>query len=322
MRTRMRREWVRLSSLTAALGLVATLAVGDGTAFVRDVTSSVPRTVAGAAPAQHSGTAASRSHKARTASTAAAGTLGGRSSGPTPKGALPPDRKARPLKLPGKPKTAPERVEALPAGTAPESKGYDPATSTEDVSRRGERVQTFDNADGTSTTRVYKDPEFYRTSDGSWQPVDTAVSARRVERSAWISGPMTSSSGWTVDSSGSPLRFAPTAAGDPVVTMRLDDAHTVGYGVAGAAAVPGRSSGDTVSYADTRPDADLELTATSGGVKEDIVLKSPDAPADWVFPLRLDGLTAAQAAGGSIVFKDAAGKVRAPSPRAGWRTRP
>ena len=310
-------RWARPLSLTVSLGLVATLAVGDGTSFVHDVTSAAPRTVAGSAPRQRSGTAASRNHKVQAASTAAAaGTLSGHSAGPTPKGALPPARKAEPLALPNRPK-AHDRVEVLPAAAVKEPKGYDAATSTEDVSLRGEHVQTFDNTDGTSTTRIYKDPEFYRTSDGSWERVDTSVRATAVERSAWTSGPMSSTSGWTVDSSESPLHFAPTAGSDSVVTMRLDATHMVGYGVADASFVPGGAAGDTVTYPGVRTDADLQFQATAAGVKEDIVLDSADAPTDWVFPLSLEGLTAAQQADGSIVFTDETGKARASLPK-GW----
>ncbi|WP_157856385.1 FG-GAP-like repeat-containing protein [Actinacidiphila yeochonensis] len=268
-------------------------------------------------PAQRSGTAAGRSHTASSDATAAADTLGAKGAVPSPEGALPPERDAEPVALPGKAAAQPDRVEVLPVEAKAQPRGYDAATSHEVTGQRGKNVQTFANADGTYTTRVYKDPTFYKASDGSWEPVDTTVSARSVERSAWTTGPMTTDSGWAVDDSQSPLRFAPTAAGECVVTMRLDGSHAVGYGVAGAAAVPGRASGDTVSYADARPGADLALRATAGGVKEDIVLKSADAPADWVFPLRLEGLTASQAVDGSVVFSDESGKERASLPK-GW----
>jgi hypothetical protein len=101
-----RSRLVRLVTLTTSLALVATLAASDGPTFVHDITSSVPRTVAGSAPAQHSGTAASRSHKAKTASTAAPAKLRGRSTASAPDGALPPDQGVHRLKLPGKPRTA------------------------------------------------------------------------------------------------------------------------------------------------------------------------------------------------------------------------
>ncbi|WP_159012053.1 FG-GAP-like repeat-containing protein [Streptomyces sp. NRRL F-5123] len=304
-------------SLTVSLGLVAGVAVPVGTTFAQGVPASAPQKVAGSAPTQRSGTASGRSHKASAAATAAAKKLGGSGAVPSPKGALPPEADVKPVALPGKAAAQPDLVDVLPAEAKPQPHGYDAATSHEVTSQRGKYVQTFANADGTSTTRVYKDPQFYETSDGSWEPVDTTVSAAAVERSAFISGPMTTTSGWAVDSSQSPLSFAPTAAGDPVVTMRLDDSHSVGYGVAGAAAVPGQASGDSVSYADARPGADLELRATATGVKEDVVLKSADAPADWVFPLRLEGLTASQAADGSVVFTDEAGTARASLPK-GW----
>ncbi|MFD8912157.1 RHS repeat-associated core domain-containing protein [Streptomyces sp. NPDC059575] len=199
------------------------------------------------------------------------------------------------------------------------------------TSLRGERSRTFANTDGSYTTRLYKDPQFHQRGDGSWAPVDTTVvprtdwrgdratlsGAQNLTGPSGLSGLSDSGLGWAVDATRNPLHFAATADADPVVTMRLDALHSVGYSVVDATAVPGLASGATVSYAGVRPDADLELTARPAGMKEDVVLRSADAPTTWVFPLRLQGLTASRAADGSIAFLDEKNTVRASIPK-GW----
>ncbi|WP_123603063.1 LamG-like jellyroll fold domain-containing protein [Micromonospora sp. Llam0] len=86
-----------------------------------------------------------------------------------------------------------------------------------------------------------------------------------------------------------------------------------GFGIADAAAVPAVTSGSDIRFADVRPDADLVLTPTKTGVSESIVLKSADAPTQWNFPLRLQGL-APELVGGGVELRDEAGEVRANIP--------
>ncbi|MEV6345204.1 hypothetical protein [Actinoplanes sp. NPDC051851] len=69
---------------------------------------------------------------------------------------------------------------------------------------------------------------------------------------------------------------------------------------------------DTVAtYPDVLPGTDLELQTFTEGVKETLVLASPDAGNEWVFPLRLGGLTPRMTDDGSVELVDAGGTVLA-----------
>jgi hypothetical protein len=68
-----------------------------------------------------------------------------------------------------------------------------------------------------------------------------------------------------------------------------------------------------VTYPRARPYTDVRLTAVGGGVKEELVLRSANAPHSYLFPLRLTGLSATLAAG-RIVLADAAGRPWAELP--------
>jgi hypothetical protein len=85
--------------------------------------------------------------------------------------------------------------------------------------------------------------------------------------------------------------------------------QSVGLSVAGAAHAPGSASGDAVTYAGARPDAALRLVAGAGLADVQVVLDSASAPDSWVFPLRLDGLTARTGPGGTIEFTSGSGQV-------------
>src|SRR5688500_15511422 len=54
-------------------------------------------------------------------------------------------------------------------------RGFDPASSKEDVRRRSADTRTFTNADGTRTTEFSQGPMNFRAPDGSWQPIDTTL---------------------------------------------------------------------------------------------------------------------------------------------------
>ena len=61
--------------------------------------------------------------------------------------------------------------------------------------------------------------------------------------------------------------------------------------------------------------SDVAFAAGTGTVTEQIVLHSPHAPASWLFPLNLTGLTARMGAGGIVEFTDQSGTVRAYVPQ-------
>ncbi|MQA63953.1 MAG: hypothetical protein GEU86_21375, partial [Actinophytocola sp.] len=184
------------------------------------------------------------------------------------------DTPARPVEL-----VKPKRREATwsvdrdePVG---KPAGFDPETSREIPERGGPQRQVFENADGTTTVRRFTGRQLFEAPGGDWRRVDpTLVERPRGE-------------GWRSRADSQQKRFSRAANARQLVSVDLADGQSFGFGVSGARDAIGSVAGDTVTYEDVRPDADLVLQATPGGVKETIVLNSPDAPPEWSFPLTL-----------------------------------
>ncbi|MEU3791755.1 LamG-like jellyroll fold domain-containing protein [Streptomyces fructofermentans] len=192
--------------------------------------------------------------------------------------------------------------------------GFDAKRSKEVKSKRAERERTFQNPDGTFTTRFFNEPVNFRTAAGHWESVDTTLvpSGSSGDRARSESEP-----GWETESTKSPVAFAANADADPLVRIDLGQDLSVGYAVDGARPATGQVEGSTVIYEDVRSSSDLEFVAGGSSVKEVVVLKDDDAPTRWRFPLELQGLTAQDDGRGGIVFVDAEGAARAAMPP-GW----
>ncbi|WP_326955193.1 DNRLRE domain-containing protein [Amycolatopsis sp. NBC_01286] len=199
------------------------------------------------------------------------------------------------------------RANAVRVGNAPvHGTGFDEKTSKELPDRRTATDRTFANTDGTLTTEFGQEPINYRAADGAYQPIDPTVV------------PNDGGAGWRNAADAERLVFAPDAASDQVVGVGLDDGHQFGFGVAGATPAAGVASGSRIVYPGVRAGADLRLDVVPGGVKETLVLNSPQAPAAWEFPLRLRGLRPSLV-DGRIALSDAEGHERARIP-AGFMT--
>ncbi|MFI9387453.1 RHS repeat-associated core domain-containing protein [Kutzneria sp. NPDC052558] len=209
---------------------------------------------------------------------------------------LPNSLRARYPSLTWNPSQNAASVETPPAT---EATGFDPKTSKEIPAARGAYDTTYANPDGTETTEFSTAPVNYRTPDG-WQPIDTRLTSD-------------GKSGWrnTADAVG--LHFAPTAAAPDLATVTTGPGQQVSFGLDGAAAVTGTVGDSAITYPAVRPHVDLKLESVSGGVKETLVLDSPDAPTSYTFPLRLNGLTP-RLANGQITLADSAGTTKAVVP--------
>lgn len=110
-----------------------------------------------------------------------------------------------------------------------------------------------------------------------------------------------------------PKRFADNAESGDLASLEIAGGQSIGYSLRGAAKSTARVDGAGVTYAEARPHSDVHLEATPSGIKETVILKSRQAPAEWEFPLRVNGLTPSLE-GGSVLLKDAAGVVQAVIP--------
>ncbi|MFD6072712.1 DNRLRE domain-containing protein, partial [Amycolatopsis lurida] len=189
------------------------------------------------------------------------------------------------------------RVEKGPS----EVKGFDKATSRELPEKRTARERTYANTDGTQTTEFSRDDVNYLAPDGKFQPIDTTIV------------PNAGKPGWRNAGDNVGIEFAPSAAKDPVVNVIVDPQHQFGYAVDGVADTVGAVSGSTITYPSVRAESDLRLDVFPGGVKETLVLKSPNAPHSWIFPLKLTGLKAA-IVDGRVSLADESGKEIAQIP--------
>ncbi|MET9615373.1 LamG-like jellyroll fold domain-containing protein [Kitasatospora indigofera] len=194
------------------------------------------------------------------------------------------------------------------------AKSFDPAKSKELPEKRTAQQRTFENADGTFTTRSYSQAVNFRRADGTWALIDTTLIASGKASGGRAAPTQT---GWTTTSGERQLKLALTADADPLVSLDLGDGVSVGYTLQDAAAVQGAVQGSTVAYPNARQQADVTFLAGSTSFKETLVLKDSSAPTEWVFPLRLQGVTASLDPNGAVLFTDTAGTVRGRMP-AGW----
>ncbi|MFD4640319.1 RHS repeat-associated core domain-containing protein [Lentzea sp. NPDC058436] len=155
-----------------------------------------------------------------------------------------------------------------------------PAIEKDAVERpqdRTETTQTFDNPDGSRTLRLHTGPANVRQPDGSWLPADLTLAAAGGRLR-----PKVSPTG---------LSFATRSADSALVQIDVDGDHSIGYGMRDVTDVPGEAKGEQVTYRGVRPGTDLRLTATRGGVKEDLLLASAAAQSSYSFTLKLKRLT-------------------------------
>ncbi|MCS7475926.1 LamG-like jellyroll fold domain-containing protein [Umezawaea endophytica] len=182
--------------------------------------------------------------------------------------------------------------------------GFDANASVEEPGRRERNERTYRNPDGTRTTEFSDAPLNYRRSDGTWAPIDPTLVGQdgRYRNKAD-----------DVD-----LRLAGSASAADLVTIKLDDAHELAYGLSGARDVAGRVDGATITYPGVADHVDLQVESLAGGAKETLVLHDRAVSRTWDFPLRLKGLTAA-VVDGAVSLSDGDGKERLRIP-AGFMT--
>ncbi|WP_416624835.1 DNRLRE domain-containing protein [Micromonospora sp. LOL_023] len=188
---------------------------------------------------------------------------------------------------------------------------HDPATSRHDARSSRSTMTVYDNADGSTTAQLSTGQVNYQAADGSWQPIDPTL-VRRGGRWGVTDNPMGVSLGATSGTAAA----SDTAAGQPLVELPLPGGGVLGWSLAGAAAVTPVVDGATATYRQVLPGTDLELVARPDGVKETLILASPQAGSEWVFPLTLRGVTARIGSAGSAELVDNTGAVVASIPPA------
>jgi RHS repeat-associated protein len=204
----------------------------------------------------------------------------------------------RPASEGGQPAAAPPAASVAAIGVPREDPPPEPAAARSDrrvrelTGRRSATSRVFQLADGRLQQEISAAPVHYRARDGSWQPVDTRVTA-------------TGRRGYAYGNETNGFRsFFGTGAGE-LVLLETDRGAVR---VAAPQARTGRPQvdGGTVRYADAfGPGVDLSYDVTAESLKEKIVLAArPAAPGDvsFRFELRTSGLQATARGDGSIAF--------------------
>jgi len=195
--------------------------------------------------------------------------------------------------------------------------GFQATTSRRIQDGTSATADAFENADGSRSRKVYPKPVNFLGPDGVWRPFDTSLRPVRgggLEVSA-SDAKVVFASAKTVAWGGGPQATEPGAAQGADTATRLVSVTLVGgesvvYGLSGAAPVDPSVDGPTATYEEILPDTDVRLTALGRGAKETMVLKSASAATEWVFPLRLTGLTPRMEADGAISLVGGDGAVK------------
>lgn len=169
------------------------------------------------------------------------------------------------------------------------------------IEKRTASSRTFSGTKpGQFETRLYSDAINFE-KDGKWVEIDstlTPVAGGKLKNKANSFG----------------LELADYSNAATLAKLQLDKAHSVSFGIDQAAKVKGKVAKDAVTYSKVKKFTDVRLTSQRNGLKEDLILSSPDAPTRFVFPLILQGLTASIEANGDVVYKDSKGDERARTP--------
>ncbi|MFD9591983.1 LamG-like jellyroll fold domain-containing protein [Kitasatospora sp. NPDC059973] len=141
----------------------------------------------------------------------------------------------------------------------------------------------------------------YQKADGSWDDINTNFSLDRAGR-------------WTEQANSQQVTFAARVDDPSLVSWSVDTGQLVSYSLQDAAPVRGVVQGDTLTYPLARPASDVVYNGLAQGIKESLVLHDVTAPASWVFPLHVNGLTPVMGPDGEVQFKDASGVVKVAIP--------
>ncbi|QGN49764.1 hypothetical protein GKC29_24995 [Micromonospora sp. WMMC415] len=167
----------------------------------------------------------------------------------------------------------------------------------------------FLNEDGSITRQIHEGRINYRAADGTYHPIDTTLTKRgdRIDAGANSIDVALAATGSAGPGAASLARVA--SVDEALASVTTPAGQTFAHDLAGAADVPAVVEESKATYRDILPGADLEMQATKNGLKETIVIDSPAAGHEWLFPLKLEGLTAKEKADGSLDLLGDDGKV-------------
>ncbi|BCL12610.1 LamG-like jellyroll fold domain-containing protein [Micromonospora sagamiensis] len=213
----------------------------------------------------------------------------------------------------------PHRPGSGTVNTGEADTGFDPEASERIASAASEKSDVYRNPDGSYTRRVHRTPINYQATDGTFKPIDSTL------RTGVDGRPRVAGNSFDLSFAGRQVPQVPVpsrsaqADGDRSASAGEGDVDLVRLSLGGGRELAFTLSGATIGtpvvdreiarYANVFPDVDLELGAMADGVKELLLLRSSQAPTEYLYPLRLTGLTARVGGGGAVEFVSDDGKV-------------
>lgn len=194
--------------------------------------------------------------------------------------------------------TAAAETQSPPAGSstsAPHvSEDSSPTVVFEDRTLRTATSKHFLLSDGSYRAQVYEAPIHFKDGSGEWQDIDIDLE------------PGDSIGEWKTGAAPATARFrSQTPDSRPV---RLEgEQWSVEFDMLGVAEGAKVVLGNKARYLGVAPSADLEYESLGDGLKETIILASPDAPNTFTFFMSLEGLTVCQTPLGDWMLVDSVG---------------
>ena len=165
---------------------------------------------------------------------------------------------------------------------------------TELLDRRTANRKVYENKDHSKTVEIYLEPVHYQEADGSWKEMDDTleeVSEEILKQADADNGKMPGQAAFAQPGSaaagqrpgfhnrkGNMEIFINHRADDRTLVSLKKEGHTLTWGLeAGQPVQAEKQGGSVVLYPEVIDGADLRLRVRGEGVKEDLVLKSPEA---------------------------------------------
>ncbi len=169
------------------------------------------------------------------------------------------------------------------------------------IEKRDKHSKHYLNSDGSITAVIHQTPIHYK-KNGKWTDINSKFVAKKGLDYDYA---MTENDFHLYFSkvSSKPQKFS---IGDAWISFQPLDGHPA----------KGDFDGNRVVYESVWQNSDLEYISTNIGLKENVILNTPDHPAQFSFKINLHGLTYEQNADGSIFFKDIDGNIKVVIPRA------
>lgn len=173
-------------------------------------------------------------------------------------------------------------------------------SATELPDKRTATSDTFEREDGERETRLYGSPVNFKDAEGNWEPIDEELEP--------------APGGGITNGANSFDLHLPEELDEGVVRLS-EEGSWISYRLLSAGVDGVEVEGAMATYETSGGDVTYEMKSLSDGLKEQIVLSDPSAPARFRFHFELsDGLTPSLQEDGSIAIKSAAGNTFAVLP--------